>query len=309
MNAKPNFLLAGAPKSGTTSLANYLRSHPGIFFSLIKEPFYWASDFPSLRHKAGVDNEATYLALFKDATATQTAIGEGSTLYLYSQTAIRDAIAWQPSMKFVFMLRRPSQIAQAFHMQMRFHEAENIEDFQQAWEIENERRLNPSKLAKRCLEPKLVQYSQVAAIGSQLERAMQLIPRDQMHVILFDDFAANTASSYKGVLEFLNLEDDNRAEFPKDNSAMVAKSAVVTRALRSRVVVDTSLWLKRRLRGKLFTFAKNFKHSLMFRNAPRVAIDPAFDAKLHEFFVPEVELLESLLKRDLSSWKRPVMKQ
>ncbi|CAN5138666.1 hypothetical protein BH20ACT5_BH20ACT5_07850 [soil metagenome] len=40
----PELYLIGAPKCGTTSLAGWLAGHPEVYFSVPKEPFYWASD-------------------------------------------------------------------------------------------------------------------------------------------------------------------------------------------------------------------------------------------------------------------------
>src|SRR5580704_15589096 len=40
----PNFFLVGAAKAGTTSLYHYLRSHPQIYVSPIKEPCFFATD-------------------------------------------------------------------------------------------------------------------------------------------------------------------------------------------------------------------------------------------------------------------------
>ena len=37
----PNFLLIGAMKAGTTSLWHYLRSHPQVFMSDIKEVMFF----------------------------------------------------------------------------------------------------------------------------------------------------------------------------------------------------------------------------------------------------------------------------
>lgn len=39
---KPDFLIIGAAKSGTTSLYFYLQQHPRIFLPIIKEPFFFA---------------------------------------------------------------------------------------------------------------------------------------------------------------------------------------------------------------------------------------------------------------------------
>jgi len=42
MAAMPNTFVIGAAKSGTTSLYDYLRQHPDVFMSPVKEPCYFA---------------------------------------------------------------------------------------------------------------------------------------------------------------------------------------------------------------------------------------------------------------------------
>ena len=44
----PNLFIIGAPKSGTTSLYQYLRSHPNIFMCTPKEPNYFSNDLNGL---------------------------------------------------------------------------------------------------------------------------------------------------------------------------------------------------------------------------------------------------------------------
>ena len=38
---KPNFIIIGAMKSGTTSLYSYIRQHPDVFVSSVKEPLFF----------------------------------------------------------------------------------------------------------------------------------------------------------------------------------------------------------------------------------------------------------------------------
>ena len=38
----PNFLVVGAAKAGSTSMYHYLRQHPEIFVSKVKEPHYFS---------------------------------------------------------------------------------------------------------------------------------------------------------------------------------------------------------------------------------------------------------------------------
>ena len=41
---KPNTFIIGAPKCGTSAMANYLDQHPDIYVSPIKEPHYFIKD-------------------------------------------------------------------------------------------------------------------------------------------------------------------------------------------------------------------------------------------------------------------------
>ena len=301
----PNFIIGGAPKCGTTAMADYLRDHPSIFLSGIKEPFYWASDMPSMRSSQGVDTFEKYLDLFRYASSGETQIGEGSTLYLYSEPAIRDVLQWRPDMKFIFMLRRPAEIAHAYHMQMIFHEFEDTTSFPDAWAKCSERRSSGTPVAVRCRERKLLQYDAIASIGSQLKRAVDLIPAENRLVLLFDDFVADTKAAYTQACQFLGVEDDGRSEFAKTNSAMKSRNPTLTRMMRSPIVRDTTQFLKRHLSGSIYSWARTAKHSLMFRNTSRDPLGEDFNRQLHDFFIPEVELVEELLGRNLDSWKRP----
>jgi hypothetical protein len=57
---KPNFFILGAPKCGTTSLAEWLGTHPNIFLSAVKEPHFFNTD-----DRRGVMTLATYEDLFR----------------------------------------------------------------------------------------------------------------------------------------------------------------------------------------------------------------------------------------------------
>ena len=43
----PNFFIVGAMKAGTTSVYSYLRQHPDVYMSPVKEPNYFCSDIDS----------------------------------------------------------------------------------------------------------------------------------------------------------------------------------------------------------------------------------------------------------------------
>ena len=41
MITKPNFIIIGAMKAATTSLYTYLKQHPDIFMTSVKEPMFF----------------------------------------------------------------------------------------------------------------------------------------------------------------------------------------------------------------------------------------------------------------------------
>ena len=45
MEKLPNFFIVGPPRSGTTSLWEYLKIIPGVFMSPVKEPNYFNPNF------------------------------------------------------------------------------------------------------------------------------------------------------------------------------------------------------------------------------------------------------------------------
>src|SRR3954464_7011750 len=95
---RPDFFIVGAPKSGTTSLYDWLDRHPQVYMSPVKEPFYFCPDVHGglRRLYTYPKDEARYLELFADARPDQTC-GEASTRYLVSQQAARRVAEFQPN--------------------------------------------------------------------------------------------------------------------------------------------------------------------------------------------------------------------
>ena len=74
MATRPNFFIVGAPKCGTTALYEYLRPHPNVFMSPVKEPHFFATD---LGEYPFVRTWEEYTALFQESTDRHLAIGGG----------------------------------------------------------------------------------------------------------------------------------------------------------------------------------------------------------------------------------------
>ena len=78
MRKLPNFLIIGVPKAGTTSLYYWLKQHPEVYMSPIKEPHY----FSQIGNKDHITDWDDYLRLF-EGVKDEKIIGEASTSYFH----------------------------------------------------------------------------------------------------------------------------------------------------------------------------------------------------------------------------------
>jgi len=210
---RPNFFIVGAPKCGTTALSEYLREHKNVFMCTPKEPHFFASDLPEIR---AAETEEEYLRLFEEATTEHLAIGEASVWYLYSSEAIKNIKKFNPDSKIIVMLRNPVDLVYSMYSQHLYSMNENENDFKIAWDLSNERKKGLNK-PKDCRNIKLIIYAEIAKLGHQVENLMNVFPPEQVKIIFSEDFFANTRSVYKDVLDFLNIPDDQKDDFPVIN--------------------------------------------------------------------------------------------
>ena len=299
----PNFFIIGAPKCGTSALAYYLSEHPQVYFSYPKEPYYWADDFPGLQRQFGVSSLEQYRKLFDHAPKSAVAIGEGSTVYLASSQAVQRIIEFQPSAKFIVMLRNPVDLVVSSHMQELSHLNEDVECFETAWKLQEKRRLG-QMIPKHNYEPAMLQYRQVASLGEQVQRLVKTVPGERVQIIFFDDFQVSTQTTYEQTLQFLGLDYDNRTEFPRINEGKLPGIKWLSLALQGKTGTNISRFLNRTLKGPIRTFANRTKKLLTTRKHVREPLTPDLRRQLIETFAADVQMLSDCTGRDLSSWCR-----
>lgn len=298
MNNTPNFFIVGGPKCGTTAMVEYLRTHPDVFISEPKEPNYLADDMPGMKY---VDTEEEYLNLFKKAGSNKV-IGDASIFYMFSKEAIKNIYKLNPNAKLLVMLRNPIEMSHSFHQQILFTLDENEKNFEKALNLEENRKKGES-IPKDCRASKLLYYSEIAKYGEQLENIYEYFSRENVKVILFDDFKKSNRNSYVEVLNFLEIKDDRRNEFPRVNDSKKAKSNFINKIVNRPPKFAQSI-------------AKLTRKIL---NKPRLGILSSLDhmnrEKLEkkEITIKEKQLLlasykedikktEKILNKDLSSW-------
>jgi len=101
---KPDFLLLGGAKCGTTSFAAYLPAHPQVAPWEVKEPNYWSWRKPTTEQYQSL---FTNIAAVPRPTAQQKIAGDYSTSSIIHPMVPRRVYASLPRIKLIAMLRNP----------------------------------------------------------------------------------------------------------------------------------------------------------------------------------------------------------
>jgi Sulfotransferase domain len=292
MKQAPNFFIIGAPKCGTTSLATWLSEHPNIYFSPIKEPHFFNSD----QNYNNVRSRKEYERLFNKVSAEHRAVGEGSVFYLYSKVAVSRIEKELPSSRYIVMFRNPIEMAYAMHEQQVFAGNEHITDFRRAWSLSDER-LQGREVSQVCREPKLLAYKQLCALGAQLERLYAAVPRERVLVLFLDDFKKDSRPEYLRVLDFLDVPRDERTDFPVYNPAKERRWPGVRSAVQQANQLRRKLGLPRLGLGLIGAVEKANTKARAREKMPE-----DLKQELARYFLKDVQVLETLAHRDLSTW-------
>jgi hypothetical protein len=297
---KPNFFIVGAPKCGTTALYEYLRLHPNIFMSTVKEPHFFAEDLGSYRRIQTLDD---YQNLFVDRTANHERVGEASVYYLRSHMAIPKIHEFNPDAKIIAMFRNPVEMLHSLHSQLLYVAEETVPDFEMAWRLQG-RRAQGLDLPPRSRGSFLLQYAEFAKFGTQAERLLSTFPPAQVKLILYDDFKLSPKQVYDEVIGFLDLPHDNRTEFPRINENKKVRVAWLRNFYRKPPPVLRSAFrgLKRAVGGGALTAVAQKLVALNTSKEQRMPLSPQFRSELVATFQAEVRRLGRLLNRDLSHW-------
>ncbi len=295
----------GNPKSGTTALYEMLRRHPQIYMPDLKEPVFFAGELPrrAHRYRAPATLEE-YLALFAAAEPGQL-VGEASASYLWSRTAAGRIAELAPAARMVAILREPASFLRSLHLQCLQSRYETERDLRKAISLEEARR-NGRQLPRRSRWPQVLLYSEHVRYVEQLRRYHALFPREQVLVLVYDDFRRENEATVRRVLRFLEVDDTTAIDVLEANPSVHVRSpqlddlvhavsmgrGPVARAAKASVVALTP---RRVRRHALRTIRRRVVHS----EPPPP--DEGLMLELRRRFKPEVLALSEYLGRDLAA--------
>jgi hypothetical protein len=205
----PDFLILGAQKAGTTALYAYLRWHPQVTGPSFKEVSFFD------RHYArGERWYRAHLPIRRSGI-----VGEASPSYLFHPLAPERVARMLPRARLIGLLRNP--VDRAFsHYQHEVALGREELSFEGALAREDERM--QGELERMLRDPSYFSYAwwnyTYAARGryaEQLERWLDAFPREQLLVLFTEELAADTAGTYRRVLDFLGVDARGLDSYPR----------------------------------------------------------------------------------------------
>jgi len=297
---RPNFFIVGAAKSGSTSMYEYLRQHPQVFMSPNKEPHHFSQE--DLPRALQVTDRNAYLALFDDA-GDATRIGEASMSYLYSKVAAQRLYEFDPQAKIIIMLRNPVDMMWSFHKQLLAIGQETIVDFEDALAAEPAR-LRGEQIPPGTRFPLSFQYNARADYPDQIQRFFETFPREQIHIIIFEDLKQDSLAVTREVYRFLGVDE----AFEPDLTPANVTAEKNIRNVKLRKFIETTAWARklismlprpiRRMMGG--AVAKATKGNV----DTKAKMPAGLRLKLLTAYRPKIDRLSAMLDRDLSYWYR-----
>ena len=221
----PNFIIAGAPKSGTSSVHAWIADHPDALGSTEKETYYFVDPGTHMHNpKAHIFNGLGDYHKCFDASETQApkVVLESTPAYMYYQTALDHLPALDSQPRFLFIVREPA--AQVYSLFNYFQNNWNwipsnlsFEDYLAAVR-QGDARFKGNELAQNALDH--------ANYVKHLDRWLEKLGPNRMMVRTFDDLLADQKQFTMNVAQWVGLDPTfyETYAFPRENETYAVKA-------------------------------------------------------------------------------------
>ncbi len=230
--SKPDALIIGAPKAGTSALHAALARHPQVYASAVKEPkYYMCTDAPPPAYVGPGDPHSQqewvwraedYAALFDPAPAGSVRL-ESTPFYLYLRSARRRITEELPDARFVVIVRDPVDRAYSNWMHLYVDGLEPEADFVAACQAEDER--------IRAGWAPFWHYRRMGRYGEQLADLFAHVERERVLVLRYFQLVSRPVETLDTVARFLGIEEGLIGTVPPDNSRGFVRAGLRTEAL------------------------------------------------------------------------------
>lgn len=202
LRRRPNFLIVGAQKGGTSSLYGLLSRHPQVAPATRKEVHFFDLNYD--------EGDSWYAAQFPVRLGRSRITGEASPYYLFHPHAPRRISRHLPSVRLIAMLRDPVDRAYSHYHHNRRKGREPL-GFSEAIGREGER--TAGELDRMLEDPGYTSFAHQhytylarGRYAEQLAAYLEHFSRARVLVVKSERFFSETGAVWKEVLDYLDLE-------------------------------------------------------------------------------------------------------
>jgi len=296
---KANFFIIGAGRSGTTTIYYWLKQHPEIYMSPVKEPSFFAfegKDRRSYGPNVGlpprniISDSKDYWALF-DGVKKEKVIGEASVVYLMKEEIAERIKRYAPKAKLIAILRNPvdRQYSRFLGHVQDGSETRSFEEMVQA-----------EKGSAIALGKKQKGYLGRGFYYDRLKHYFEIFGQAQMRVYLYEDLENKPLELMQDICRFLGVDDS----FVPSMSVRHAKTGAPKNKALHGLLKETFKFKKTVSKHMPFVFPylRRVAIRIKNKNLTKPSIPKETRKQLIEIYREDILKLQELIKRDLSKW-------
>lgn len=291
----PNFIVIGAPKSGTTSLYNYLKQHPDIYLPDQKELHYFA--YKNLKENSNGPGDKKFLTHvcstrqeYKKhylSVNTESAIGEVSPSYLYYSDVSDRIFSELGHVKIIILLRNPVQKAYSQYIHLVSEKRETLL-FYDALMAEQ------SRIDSGWLD--IWRYAESTLYTERINKFISVFGKDKVKILLFDELVSRPDEFMRDLFEFLQVDNNFYCDTTRSfNQSRIPKLKILHDLMKRPNSVKTVI---KKIVPETIRFT--VLEALMNLNTRKKPVMNSRSREyLREYFSADVKNLQQLLGRDL----------
>jgi len=312
---KTNLFIVGAAKCGTTSLYQYLKQHPDIYFPdnnlfpeavhNIKEPKYFSKKYHVYPHKGPGDknvdkkiikNYSDYISYYSKCK-NEKYLGDASADYLYYYKTADEIYNYNNKAKIIILLRNPIERTYSAYTHLRRDYREKL-SFEEALNKEEERMLANFEF--------IWGYKSCSLYYGSVKYYLKRFGRENVHVIIFDAMIKDVNGTLNKVCEFLGIERYafknldvmyNKSGIPKKSVKVIIYNKFIKNKNRARLFISNIIGTTQKQR--IVSFLRN---NLFLSQLQKKQMNRKIRKYLFEYFKTDILKLQGLLNIDLSIW-------
>ncbi len=283
----PHTVIAGAPKSGTSSLFFWLADHPEVCPSRKKETHFLRDNINKHNRDLNIHEHGleSYSSLFRHCGQGSVRL-EATPRYFFEKTPVKVLSSFHPLPSILFILRKPSDQLYSHYKFARYRRKIIDLSFAEYLDIEN----NDLKWE--------LNHREAVKYADHLEKWVKAFGKENIRVYLFEEMQEDPRAFMKGVAKDLDIDPDfyKGYEFGQRNPTVTVKNKWL-----HQLGNQLQSYLPNSIQKKLLPLYLKINTG----KAPSITEEEqALKREMDRYYAPDNQRLKALFPHlDLSRWE------